>query len=72
MDLSSLHQNASATFASLPLAYKALSAVVVVFILNRAFGGRGNGYKNLPAYAPIELAIASYILSGDGISRRIL
>ncbi|KAH7191995.1 cytochrome P450 [Fusarium flagelliforme] len=71
MGLSTLYENAAAGFSSLPLVYKVLSAVVVVFALNIAFGGRGKGYKNLPAYAPIELAIASYILSGDGIGRRI-
>ncbi|KAJ4136350.1 hypothetical protein NW768_003962 [Fusarium equiseti] len=71
MGLSTLYENAAAGFSSLPLAYKVLSAVVVIFVLNIVFGGRGKGYKNLPAYAPIELAIASYILSGDGIGRRI-
>jgi len=72
MGLSTLYENASASFGSLSLTYKILSAVLAVVVLNVAFGGRGKGYKNLPAYAPIELAIASYILSGDGIGRRIL
>lgn len=72
MGLFTLYENAAAGFSSLPLVYKLLSAVIVVFALNIAFGGSGKGYRNLPAYAPIELAIASYILSGDGIGRRIL
>ena len=72
MGLPTLYENATAGFASLSLTYKILSAVLAIVVLNIAFGGRGKGYKNLPAYAPIELAIASYILSGDGIGRRIL
>lgn len=72
MGLSTLYENAAAGFGSLSLTYKILSAVLAIVVLNVAFGGRGKGYKNLPAYAPIELAIASYILSGDGIGRRIL
>jgi hypothetical protein len=72
MGLSTLYEHAAASFSSLSLTYKILSAVLVIVVLNVAFGGRGKGYKNLPAYAPIELAIASYILSGDGIGRRIL
>ena len=72
MGLSTLYENAAAGFSSLSLTYKILSAVLAIVILNVVFGGRGKGYKNLPAYAPIELAVASYILSGDGISRRIL
>ncbi|CAG7565672.1 unnamed protein product [Fusarium equiseti] len=71
MELSTLYENASASFGSLSLTYKILSAVLAIVVLNVAFGGREKGYKNLPAYAPIELAIASYILSGDGIGRRI-
>ena len=72
MGLSTLYENAAAGFGSLSLTYKILSAVLAIVVLSFAFGGRGKGYKNLPAYAPIELAIASYILSGDGIGRRIL
>ncbi|KAM0078191.1 hypothetical protein ACKRZS_009715 [Fusarium odoratissimum] len=73
MQLSSLYQTASATFGSLPVAYKFLCAVLVIFAFSKAFSGaERKGYKkNLPRYAPIELAIASYILSGDGIGRRI-
>ncbi|KAH7487040.1 hypothetical protein FOMA001_g4234 [Fusarium oxysporum f. sp. matthiolae] len=73
MELSSLYQTASATFGSLPVAYKFLCAVLVIFAFSKAFSGaERKGYKkNLPRYAPIELAIASYILSGDGIGRRI-
>ncbi|KAF9761246.1 hypothetical protein IL306_003893 [Fusarium sp. DS 682] len=72
MELSSLYQSASASFGSLPVAYKLLCAVLVIFVLNKAFSGaKSKGFKNLPRYAPIELALASYILSGDGIGRRI-
>jgi hypothetical protein len=75
MELSSLYQSASAAIGSLPVAYKLLCAVLVVFALNKAFHGaerKGYNKKNLPRYAPIELAIASYILSGNGLGRRIL
>ncbi|KAM0343590.1 hypothetical protein ACHAPU_008341 [Fusarium lateritium] len=72
MDLSSLHQTASSTFWSMPVAYKFLCAVLVIFALNKVLTKpRGDQFKSLPAYLPIELAIASYILSGDGIGRRI-
>lgn len=72
MQLSALYQNAYATFASLSPVYKIIFTIVVIFVLRKAYGGQGKAYKNLPAYAPIELAIASYVLSGDGISRRVL
>lgn len=74
MELSSLYQTASATFGSLPVAYKFLCAVLVIFAFSKAFSGaeRKGHKKNLPRYAPIELAISSYVLSGDGIGRRIL
>jgi hypothetical protein len=74
MGLSSIYKNALATICSLPLAYKVLWTVLVIFAFSKAFSGaERNGFKkNLPKYAPIELAIASYILSGDGIGRRIL
>ena len=74
MELSSLYQTASTAFGSLPVAYKFLCAVIVIFGFSKAFSGaeRKAYKKNLPKYAPIELAIASYILSGDGIGRRIL
>lgn len=73
MDLSSLYESASAAFQSMPVAYKFLSAILVVYAFNKVFlKSKSNQFKALPAYAPIELAIAGYILSGDGISRRIL
>ncbi|KAK6699239.1 hypothetical protein SNK05_012056 [Fusarium graminearum] len=71
VQLSALYQNAYATFASLSPVYKIIFTIVVIFVLRKAYGGQGKAYKNLPAYAPIELAIASYVLSGDGISRRV-
>nr|WGZ60606.1 cytochrome P450 [Fusarium tricinctum] len=73
MDLSSLYGSASAAFRSMPVAYKFLSAILVVFAFNKVFlKSKSNQFRALPAYAPIELAIAGYVLSGDGIGRRIL
>lgn len=73
MELSSLYGSASATFQSMPVAYQFLSAILVVYAFNKVFlKSKSNQFRALPAYAPIELAIAGYVLSGDGIGRRIL
>ncbi|KAH6955499.1 cytochrome P450 [Fusarium avenaceum] len=73
MDLSSLYGSASATFQSMPVAYKFLSAILVVYAFNKVFlKSKSNQFRALPAYAPIELAIAGYILGGDGVGRRII
>ncbi|KAF5675630.1 cytochrome P450 monooxygenase [Fusarium heterosporum] len=72
MEPSSLYQTASVTFWSMPVAYKFLCAVLVIVALNKVLAKpKGDQFKSLPAYLPIELAVASYILSGDGIGRRI-
>ncbi|WZH46041.1 cytochrome P450 [Fusarium acuminatum] len=73
MDLSSLYRSASVAFQSMPVAYKFVSAILVVFAFNKVFlKSKSDQFRALPAYAPIELAVAGYILSGDGIGRRIL
>ncbi|KAF4995175.1 hypothetical protein FGRMN_5313 [Fusarium graminum] len=73
MELSSLYRTASSTFWSMHVVYKFFCAVLVIVALNKVLDKpRGGQFKRLPAYLPIELAIASYILSGDGIGRRIL
>jgi hypothetical protein len=57
----------------MPVAYKFVSAILVVFAFNKVFlKSKSDQFRALPAYAPIELAVAGYILSGDGIGRRIL
>jgi hypothetical protein len=57
----------------MPVTYKFLSAILVIFASNKVFlKSKCNQFRTLPAYAPIELAIAGYTLSGDGIGRRIL
>lgn len=60
-----------AAFSELHFAYKLVLTCVLVIIL-RKLSVNSKPYKNFPVWATIELGLASYILRGNGPSRRLL
>lgn len=51
--------------------YKLTAAAGIAFLLHKSFYKPKN-YDVFPVWAPIEIAIACYVLGGDGTGRRIL
>lgn len=64
-------QRASSVLSESSVAYKLTAAAGIAFLLHKSFYKPKN-YDVFPVWAPIEIAIACYVLGGDGIGRRIL
>jgi hypothetical protein len=53
------------------VAYKTLIAIFFVVLFQKLIS-KPKKYKLFPIWATIEIAVASYILRGDGLGRQIL
>ncbi|KAM0434013.1 hypothetical protein ACHAPT_003957 [Fusarium lateritium] len=58
------------TYSNFGLACKVIAALLVALVLQRLMA-RPKEYELFPVWATIELALASYMLRGDGLGRRI-